>query len=140
MKKVLIWILKALLYTLGFTILLFIIYLLGAKNVESMGGALVAIWVIYEIIAWIFKKISLGWRRATYDTMVGTFSTSSLKTVKQNKSYVYQGESVRCPQCNSTLTLWGSGGGARIVEENHKKYCPHCNTRIKISGDPWDED
>ena len=51
MKKVLIWILKALLYTLGFTILLFIIYLLGAKNVESMGGALVAIWVIYEIIA-----------------------------------------------------------------------------------------
>ena len=28
----------------------------------------------------------------------------------------------------------------RLLEENHKKYCPHCNTRIKISGDPWDED
>lgn len=139
MKKILASALKVVLYIFGFILLLALLYILGAKNVESLTGGLVILWLLYQMISWVFKKISLGWRRATYNEMEGTFLTSTLQRVKKNKSDVYKGESVSCPHCNSTIALWGSGGGAMIIRENHKKYCPHCHTRIKISGDPWDE-
>jgi len=106
---------------------LFILFVAIVVVVSSYGNASNLLWLIglilaYAIVPWLWKTITRPWRQLSYDSHM-TMQSSMMQTLI-----------VTCQKCGKESRY------EEISNLDGKKICPRCHERLRLSGNPADEE